>query len=48
MAHSEGAELEQSYPDEGGLLYTAPHNKTCAFVQRLLGALKINLEIKVW
>ena len=26
---------------------TAPHNKTCAFVQRLLEALKINLEIKV-
>ena len=21
MAHSEGAELEQSYPDKGGLLY---------------------------
>ena len=27
--------------------YTAPVNKTCAFVQRLLEALKNNLEIKV-
>ena len=28
-------------------LGTAPLNKTCAFVQRLLEALKINLKIKV-
>ena len=29
------------------VLLTAPHNKTCALVQRLLEALKIDLEIKV-